>query len=99
MLLGLIVLVVVTAHKAESMARLVREAMAKAGISLKEAAYLMGEDSAQLSRELAGVGHVSATRLAQLPAKFQQWYAVGLAGEYGLPSELEIARRLGEVTR
>lgn len=72
----------------------VRQALAKAGISLKAAALDMGIDAAQLTRELDGTGHLSARRLACLPRSFHQWFSIVQCHRYGLPQEIDSALRL-----
>lgn len=56
----------------------------------KEAAYLLGIDQAQLTRQLSGEGHLSALRLGSLPRDF--W--VGLRDElnvhFGLLDRAEL---------
>lgn len=79
-------------------ARSFRAAMAKSNLSLKEAAGHMGIDSAQLSRELSGVGHLSLTRIAGMPEPFCQWFGLELVGAFGLPAEVQMAQRIAAVS-
>ena len=66
-------------------ADLIREALQKAGISLKAAALWMQIDCAQLERQLHGEGHLSHRRLLMLPLIFWQWFSVLAVERYGLP--------------
>lgn len=78
----------------EAYATDVRSALALSGISLKEAAFHMGIDMGQLSRELSGTGHLSARRLALLPKEFQQWFSLVRYERLGAPSIVNAAERL-----
>jgi hypothetical protein len=54
-------------------------ALARAGLSHKEACFLMGVDASNWSKQLRGDGHVSLQRLAQLPPKFWREFVPLLA--------------------
>lgn len=83
----------------ESIAKAFRAAMAKSGLSLKEAAGHMDIDSAQLSRELAGVGNLSMTKVfGRMPEPFCQWFGLQLVSEFGLPHEVQVAQQIAQVS-
>lgn len=83
----------------ESIAKAFRAAMAKSGLSLKEAAGHMDIDSAQLSRELAGVGNLSMTKVfGRMPEPFCQWFGLQLVNEFGLPHEVQVAQQIAQVS-
>jgi hypothetical protein len=56
----------------------------------KEAAYLMGIDQAQLSRQLAGDGHLSTLRLGCLPLPFWSAFTEEIRLHFGTVSRAEI---------
>jgi hypothetical protein len=64
------------------------DACRAARLSLKEAAYTMQIDQAQLSRCFHGEARLSLSHLARLPAAFHQEYAAQLAAHYGVPPRL-----------
>ena len=95
--LAFVVMAVVAVERQQVLSRAFRGAMAKSGLSLKEAAGHMGENFAQLHRELEGVGHLSMTRIVtRMPEAFVQWFALDLASAVGLPHEVQIGRQIAE---
>ena len=80
-------------------ARRIREAMRLADLSLEKACLYMGLSKAHFSAQLAGVGHISASRLAQLPREFQQWYHALGVQDLGLPPRLAQAEPLFKMAK
>jgi len=72
----------------EATARRIREAMRLSDLTLEKACLYMGLSKAHFSNQLAGVGHISASRLAKLPEEFQRWYHALGVQDYGLPARL-----------
>ncbi len=70
-----------------------RTAITKAGLSMKEAAAEADLDKGQFTRQLQML-EGSFKRLAMQPVAFWQWYAVAIAKEFGLPQELDVAQQL-----
>lgn len=69
--------------------RVFRDALRHAGFSLEKIALYMAElDKGQLSRQLAGEGHLSDTRLLLTPVEFRRWYHVLWLAELGVPDTL-----------
>jgi len=73
--------------------RILREAIARAGQTLDQAAREADIDPKQFTRQLQLV-EGSHKRLAMQPKAFWQWLAVGLADTFGLPQEVKQAYRL-----
>lgn len=71
----------------------IREAIALSG-SMKSAALDMCVGPGQFSRELQGVGNLSARRLAELPDAFWQQFVIVRARRVGLPQSLSVAKQL-----
>ena len=59
-------------------------ALARAGISHKEAAITMGLDPSLWTRQRAGQGHISLRRLARLPAAFHRELVALRAARVGM---------------
>jgi hypothetical protein len=98
-----VVAVVVASEKTAAYAEIVavafRRALAKSNLSLKEAAWHMGVDGAQLSRELQGIGHLSLTRIGRMPREFTQWFALELVAALGMPADIRHAQLVQEALR
>lgn len=73
--------------------QMLRAAIAKAGQTLDQAAREAEIDSKQFARQLALV-EGSLKRLVMQPRAFWQWWVIGLAAYYGIPSEVKRAYRL-----
>lgn len=75
-------------HDCESSPTLVFEAfrhgLIDADLSEKAAAYMMGVDPAQLSRQLHGEGHLPADRLPKLGLRFQRAFIAHWAESLGM---------------
>lgn len=69
-------------------ARILREALRLADLSLEKASLEMGIAKQQLHNQLAGEGHVSHTRLMLLPDEVWQWLGVVIAESFGLPERI-----------
>jgi hypothetical protein len=74
-------------------ARLLREAIRLAGLTMTRASQEAELDQAQFTRQ-AEMHEGSLKRLAMLPSAFWQWYAVVLAAEFGMPIEAQRAAKL-----
>jgi len=75
-------------------ARLVREALRMADISIEKASLFMGISKSQLCNQLSGEGHLSWKRLTLLPVGFRQWYHLLGSEEVGLPEVVTRATRI-----
>lgn len=78
----------------DALAADVRESLELARIPLSAAAIDMGIKHPQLTKQLAGEGHLSLRRLANLPVQFHQWFAVVRARRLGVPTEVVAAQQL-----
>jgi hypothetical protein len=84
---------------------LVGKALGRAGLSQKQAASDLGINESQMSRQLAGVEHLSVWRLHGLPREFfLEWilllvdfYELSLAGTEQDRRDIEIGRQLRAV--
>ncbi len=94
MLLIILAAVQIDAHARELHARLVREALRLADISIEKAALYMAIDRAQFDRQLQGDGHVSFTRLMALPEEFWRWFYLLGAELAGIPEVVTRSARL-----
>jgi len=65
-----------------------KAAMTVTKMKLKEVAYLMRIDEAQLRRQLEGDGHLSVKRMESLPLSFHQEYHFAGLSKCGLPKRL-----------
>jgi hypothetical protein len=63
----------------------------------KEAAILMGIDGAQLTRQLAGDGHLSALRLGAMPPAFWMAFMDVLREHYGIDDKRDRVRQATEM--
>ena len=89
----LIVAVVLTGDLRLTHERLLRNALAKSGSSPLRAAQEAEMDKGQFTRTIQMI-EGSHKRLAMQPREFWQWYAVEIAAAFGLPAELDTAKRL-----
>lgn len=74
---------------------LLREAAEFAGLSEEKFCLWQEVDDAQWRRQCHGIGHISLSRLMNLPVSFWSWYGLLLVTKFGLPKEV---RRVARVT-
>jgi hypothetical protein len=72
----------------------VKRALELSGLTTEKAALWMEMDKSQLHRQLQGEGHLSLTRMVQLPVAFWAWFGLLLVEECGLPREAQRAARV-----
>ena len=73
--------------------RILRNAIAKAGQPVLQAAQEADISQAQFTRQLQML-EGSHKRLAMQPVEFWQWYGLAILQEFGLPKEVETAGRV-----
>lgn len=69
-------------------ARLIREALRLADLSIEKACLYMHISKSQFVNQLNGIGHLSYTRLCLLPLEFWRWMGVLIAEDDGLPHRI-----------
>lgn len=78
--------------------RLLRKAIERVYPSEKSACIDMDVKQSHFSEEMAGDRPLNFDSKSNLDVRVWSWYAVYLAAEYGIPEELEPAKRLEAVT-
>lgn len=78
--------------------RILRRAIVRSVETMQRASQEAEIDKAQFTRQVQML-EGSHKRLAMLPDDFWRWYAVEIASEFGLPAELDTARRLDRAVR
>jgi hypothetical protein len=78
--------------------RVLRNAIAKSGQTVQQAAMEADIDQGQFTRQLQ-LAEGSHKRLAMQPIAFMQWLAVEITREFGLPAEIETGAALGKAVR
>lgn len=94
--LGAVVAVALSVDRRDRHAKLLREAISKAGQTLDQSAREAEMDIAQFRRQVDLV-EGSHKRLVMQPDRFWQWYGLVILLQYGLPKELRLARKLSRV--
>lgn len=78
--------------------RILRNAIAKSGQTMLQAAQEAETDKGQFTRTIQLI-EGSHKKLAMQPDEFWRWFAVEIAREFGIPAELETATRLERAAR